>query len=166
MPLLKILLFSRVAVVALALFGTLLALFWRTHRRSRRSHFFFDPQDYYRSNPGNPRLPRSAETATFEPLLKHYVGVTQLLITVAAASIAFGGGHVPGAPIVDDAKLFLAFSVSYGVAFCALLLWRYDEYAQDMTSYTLPWYSTIFALGFSSLLCFVLGYLLWGWELL
>jgi NADH dehydrogenase FAD-containing subunit len=50
--------------------------------------------------------------------------------------------------------------------FCALLLWLYDEYSQDMRSYTLGWYSTLFALGFSSLLCFMFGYLLWGWELL
>ena len=57
------------------------------------------------------------------------------------------------------AKLLLAWSIFYGVLFCALLLWRYDEYAQDMASYTLGWYSTIFALGFSCLICFMCGYL-------
>lgn len=167
MPVVKVLLFSRVAFVALTVFAGLWVLFWRMHRHARRSPFFFDPQDFFRANPANPALPKSAETATFKPFLKHYIGVTQLLVTVAAASIAFGGSnHVPGAPIVNDAKLLLAWSIFYGVAFCALLLWRYDEYAQDMRSYTLPWYSTIFALGFSSLLCFMFGYLLWGWEIL
>jgi len=101
-------------------------------------------------------------------MLKHYIGVTQLLVTVAAASIAFGNSSAAnhGSPPITDAKLLLAWSIFYGVAFCAALLWRYDEYTQDMRSYTLRWYSTIFALGFSSLLCFIGGYLLWGWELL
>jgi len=63
------------------------------------------------------------------------------------------------------AKLLLAWSVFYGVLFCALLLWRYDEYAQDVRSYTLFWYSTVFAFGFSSLFCFMFGYLTWGWGL-
>jgi hypothetical protein len=37
----------------------------------------------------------AASTGTFEPLLDNYIDVTKLLITVAAASIAFGGGRVP-----------------------------------------------------------------------
>ena len=162
----RLLLFSRISGVAVVVFALLWVIFWSKHRHSRRG-FYFDPQDFFHANPGNPNLPRSAQTATFELILKHYIGVTQLLVTVAAASIAFGGGsHGAGAPIVNGAKLLLAWSVFYGVLFCALLLWRYDEYAQDITSYTLPWYATTFALGFSSLICFVFGYFLWGWELL
>jgi hypothetical protein len=163
---LKFLHFSCIAAPALIIYGGLWMLFWYMHRHSRRNHFFFDAQDCFSGNK-NRILPRSAETATFEPMLRHYIGVTQLLVTVAAASIAFGGAsHPSGAPVVNDAKLLLAWSIFYGVAFCAFLLWRYDEYGQDMTSYTLPWYSTIFAFGFSSLLCFMFGYLLWVWELL
>jgi hypothetical protein len=149
------------------MFGGLWLLFWRAHRQHPKSPFFFDPQDCFRADPGNPALPKSAETATFESLLKHYIGVTQLLVTVAAASIAFGGGnHIAGVPVASDAKLLLAWSIFFGVSFCALLLWPYDEHAQNMRSYTLSWYSTIFALGLSSLLCFMFGYLLWGWEIL
>ena len=40
------------------------------------------------------------------------------------------------------------------------------RYFGHMASYTLGWYSTIFAFGFSCLLCFMFGYLLWGWALL
>lgn len=154
--------FWGVAGVALAVFGSLWLIFWFTHRRG---YFYFDPQDFFRTNPEGRVLPASAEKATFEPMLRHYIGVTQLLVTVAAASIAFGGNNQSlGAPLVI-AKLLLAWSVFYGVLFCAFLLWRYDEYAQDMTSYTLGWYSTIFAFGFSSLACFMFGYLVWGWGL-
>ena len=149
------------ALVALALFGACWVIFWFSHRSE---HYFFDPQDGFRNDPERRAFPVSAKTATFEPLLKHYIGVTQLLVTVAAASIAFGGNQIPPAPIVT-AKLLLAWSIFYGVLFCASLLWRYDEYGQDVKSYTRGWYSTIFALAFSSLLCFMGGYLAWGWGL-
>jgi len=138
-----------------------------THRGS--GTFYFDPQDYFHSgNPAKHRrlLPKSAENATFEPMLKHYVGVTQLLVTVAAASIAFGANNNPRpATAIGIAKLLLAWSIFDGVLFCALLLWRYDEYTQDVKSYTLAWYSVVFALGFSSLTCFIFGYLVWGFGL-
>jgi hypothetical protein len=138
-------------------------VFWIPRRNVH--HFFFDPQDCFRTQPQNRVLPASAESATFEPMLKHYIGVTQLLVTVAAASIAFGGGNQGlGAPIVV-AKLLLAWGIFYGVLFCAFLLWLYDEYSQDVESYTPRWYATIFALGFSSLICFMVGYLVWGWGL-
>jgi hypothetical protein len=155
-----------VAIAALAIFGVFKFSFWAgyycTHRRS---YFFFDPQDSFRANSESRVFPVSAQTATFEPLLKHYIGVTQLLITVAAASIAFGANSQSLAGPIVVAKLLLAWSIFYGVLFCALLLYRYDEYAQNMESYTLGWYSTIFALGFSCLSCFMLGYLWWGWGL-
>ncbi len=106
------------------------------------------------------KLPKSASTATFEPLLKHYISVMQLVFTVAAAAIAFGGNTKPNALILL-AKLALAWSITYGVLFCALLIYRYDEYGQDVESYTPRWYATIFAAGFSCLTCFMLGFLIW-----
>jgi hypothetical protein len=121
----KYLLFCRVAGPALIVFALLWGLFWYTHRHSRGSYFFFDPQDSFR-NTQNRVFSKSAETATFALMLKHYIGVTKLLVTVAAASIAFGGSNQSnrafGAPVVDNAKLLLAWSIFYGVAFCALLL--------------------------------------------
>jgi len=98
-------------------------------------------------------------------MLKHYIGVTQLLVTVAAASIAFGGNNQTSSSPVVVAKLLLAWSIFYGVLFCALLLWRYDEYAQNAESYTLGWHSTVFALGFSCLICFMFANLSWGYGL-
>jgi len=156
---LHISLFWEVAVASLVVFGVFWSIFWFSNPRG---NFFFDPQDCVRANSKLRVFPASASTATFEPFLKHYIGVTQLLVTVAAASIAFGGNSQ--SPIIL-AKLLLACSIFYGVLFCALLLWRYDEYAQDMESYTLGWYSTVFAFGFSCLTCFMVGYLAWGWGL-
>jgi len=162
-----------VTVAAVLVFLTLLVLFWLSRRGS--GYYFFDPQDFALKNSQsqNPRvLPKSAKDATFEPMLRNYLGVVQLLVTVAAASIAFGNNNgvqaVPKAmPIqIGIAKLLLAESLFFGVVFCALLLWRYDEYAQDVTSYTQFWYALISALGFSCLICFVLGYVTWGFGLI
>jgi hypothetical protein len=161
--------FLSVTGVATFIFALWWAVFWITHRG--KSHFFFDPQDdFHALREGDRVLPKAAETATFEPMLKHYIGVTQLLVTIAAASIAFGGGNGNQASTasiwIGIAKLLLAWSVFYGVLFCALLLWRYDEYTQNVKSYTLPWHSTVFACGFSSLTFFTFGFVVWGFGLL
>jgi hypothetical protein len=80
------------AISSLALFGVLLLLF-RLSNRGARS-FYLDPQDFVRyENGGGRELPVAASTGTFAPLLNSYLDVTKLLITVAAASIAFGGGR-------------------------------------------------------------------------
>jgi hypothetical protein len=60
---------------------------------------------------------------------------------------------------VIGAKLLLAWCILYGVLFCGLLLWRYDEYGQDKANFTLFWYSLVFALGFSCLFVFRVGLL-------
>ncbi len=152
---------------AVAVFMGLRWAFCRAHPGAKT--FFFDPQDAVcdKHLQQSRVFPKSASTATFEPMLKHYIGVIQLLVTVAAASLAFGGLPTASIPrTVLLAKLLLAWSVFFGVLFCAILLWRYDEYAQDRYSYTLFWYSTVFALGFSCLVCFMIGYLVWGFGLL
>jgi hypothetical protein len=131
---------------------------------NRPGPFWFDPQDAFRRDPHNTKFPKSAETATFGIFLTNYIDVMKLLITVAAASIAFGGNpHVAWQIVV--AKSVLAWSILYGILFSSLLLYRYDEYAQDVRSYTANWYASIFALGFGSLICFIVGFMFWSWAL-
>jgi hypothetical protein len=60
------------------------------------------------------------------------------------------------------AKLILSFSILFGVMFCALVLYRYDEYTQNMLALSRFWYCTVEALGFSSLATFVIGYVIWA----
>jgi hypothetical protein len=152
-----------VIAVSLAIYLAIWFLFARVNRGAQC--FYFDAQDFAKyENGGGRELPVSAYKGnTFEPLLKHYISVTQLLITVAAASITFGGnqGSKAGIPV---AKSFLAFSILYGVLFCAAVLYRYDEYTQDVRSYTRFWYSTVETLGFSTLACFILGYCVWAFT--
>jgi|HubBroStandDraft_5_1064220.scaffolds.fasta_scaffold20739_1 hypothetical protein len=49
--------------------------------------------------------------------------------------------------------------------FCAFVLYRYEEYAQDVQSYTRFWYCTVEALGFSTFVSFCVGYLVWAVNL-
>lgn len=156
--------FGATTAGALVVFGAIWTWFCLAHRGS--NYFYFDPRICVNLSNEGRKFPLSAAKATFEPMLKHYIGVTQLLVTVAAASIAFGGDKNPKpALLIVIAKSFLAWSIFYGVLFCAFVLYRYDEYTQDVTSYTRWWHATVESLGFSTLACFVLGYLAWGWGL-
>jgi hypothetical protein len=153
----------------------LFAIFWGWRLWSNRhgQSYYFDAQDllHYeqsgdldRESEGLRRLPRSALTGTFGQHLKNYIGVTKLLITVAAASIAFGASQAQGGGIFI-AKIILAFSILYGVLFSALMQYRYEEYAQNVRSYSRGWYSVIEALGISCLACFIAGYFVWAFNL-
>ncbi len=151
------------ASICFAVFGWLFALFWRWNRHG--GSFFFDPQDLVAAgNRAGRKLPVSAATGTFAPLLGHYNDVTKLLITVAAASIAFGGGESPSKGVLV-AKVVLAFSILYGVSFAALLLFFYDDYCQNVEAHTPLRYSLNEALGFSTLICFIGGYFVWAFNL-
>jgi hypothetical protein len=162
--------FAGVSIVALLVFGAMWTGFWWPYRKQVPSYpFHFDPQDAWDENKtksSGRSYPLSARSATFLPFLEHYIGVTKLMVTVAAASIAFGGDKGQKAPmLIVIAKLLLAWSILFGVCFCLVLLWRYDEYGQDSKSYTRWWYSTVFASCASSFVCFIAGYLFWGWGL-
>jgi len=95
----------------LLLFTILWLLFWWSHRGL--GSFYFDPQDFVHYEKGVGReLPVSAATATFEPHIEYYTGSVKLMITVGAASIAFGGNQSPKAGIFV-AKIIIAFSILY-----------------------------------------------------
>jgi hypothetical protein len=151
------------AIACSLCFGVLFALFFQANRGG--ASFYFDPQDFVHYENGQGReLPLSAENSTFEPHLKNYLDVIRLLVTVAAASIAFGGTqHEKGGIIV--AKIILSFSILYGVVFSGLLQFLYDEYGQNVRAYTRLWYSLIETLGFSALACFIAGFLVWAFNL-
>jgi|ERR1035437_9623475 hypothetical protein len=158
------------AVICILLFLILLTVFYLANRCSKS--FYFDAQDfsYYEARGGDPlrvrerELPVSAKQGTFEPFLDKYIGVVKLLLTVAAASIAFGSsqGATNG---IFIAKIVLAFAILYGVVFSALLLFFYEQYAQNVRYYRPLRYSLIEALGFSCLVCFIAGYFLWALQL-
>lgn len=148
-------------VLSILLFSGIWLFAWRN---LSGPSYYFDPQDFVHYQKGVGReLPVSASTATFESHLKNYLSVTNLLVTVAAASIAFGGTTIPKRVVV--AKIFLGFAVLYGVAFGGLLQYFYDDYSQNVRAYTRFRYSLIQAFGFSTLICFIVGFLVWSFAL-
>lgn len=151
------------AICCVLLFVVLWVAFWWSHRGIRS--FYFDPQDFAHYEKGGGReLPVAASTGTFAAHLKNYVGVAKLLITVAAASIAFGANQNPRTGVLV-AKVVLAFSILYGAVFSALLQFFYDEYTQNVRAYTRLRYSLLEALGFASLFSFIAGYFIWAFNL-
>lgn len=153
---------SHAWIIAIICLGVYAAIFSVLFHFNRAPYYYFDNQDFLKYEDGLGRkLPHSAQNGTFEPMLKHYIGLAQLVITVAAASIAFGGTQAPR-PVIAMAKLFLAFCIIYGVFFCAAILYRYDEYNHNVQCYTRFWYATVEGLGFTTLACFVLGYMAWA----
>jgi len=144
-------------------FGIVWTWFWFSNRKA--AYIYFDAQDFAKYQGGGGRkLPISAEKGTFAPFLGHYIDVTKLLVTVAAASIAFGANQNTTDGILI-AKNVLAFSILYGILFCASLLYIYDEYGQNLEVYSKFWYSTVEALGVSALLSFVGGFFVWALNL-
>lgn len=153
---------SHAWIIATICFGIYAAIFFALFSVNHAPYYYFDNQDFLTYEGGGGRkLPHSAQNGTFEPMLKHYIGLAQLVITVAAASIAFGGTQTTK-PAIALAKLFLAFCIIYGVLFCAAILYRYDEYNHNVECYTRFWYATVEGLGFTTLACFMLGYVAWA----
>jgi hypothetical protein len=147
----------------LVLFVTVWLILWLLNRRY--SHLYFDSQDYFTYGNKEGHLPpASTETKSFAPLIPHYLGVFKILITVAAASITFGGNPA-GVGAISAAKIILAFSILYGVFFCASMLYMYDEYSQNVQAYARRWYCTVEGFGFSSVICFGFGYAVWAYGL-
>jgi hypothetical protein len=139
-------------------------LIWWYHlndSKERNPQFvYFNPQDYADSSP-SVKLPVYAKNATFDPFITQYTGMAKVTIGLAAASISFGGinaGHVE----IYTAKLLLAYSIAFALAFCILVINFYENYLHDMESYRPFMCAIVESSGLTSLFCFALGY--WYWA--
>jgi hypothetical protein len=102
----------------------------------------------------------------FEPLLAKYIRAAEFVIGLASGSIVLlvgssflhsQGGRLPW--FFASPLLVLMWSVVYGVAFIVWLIHSYEEY-QHENPHTKLVYTISETLGFSSLACFCLGYVL------
>lgn len=100
----------------------------------------------------------------FEPFLSKYLRISEFIIGLATGSIvllvgssALHGtiGRVP--PEYASPLFLLAACVGYGIAFMVWLTYHYEDY-QHGAKHTKPAYTLSLTLGFSSLLCFFIGY--------
>jgi hypothetical protein len=135
-----------------AIAGPLLfALIWAVCYRGKEFESYnLDPQ----GKPG-----------AFEPLLTKYIRASEFIIGLATGSIVLlvgssalhaQGGRLPW--FYASPLLLLGWSVLLGVAFIVWLIFSYEEY-QHGNKHTKLIYSISEALGFTSLACFCLGYI-------
>lgn len=106
-----------------------------------------------------------ARPGAFEPFLLKYIRVSEFIIGLATGSIVLlvgssalhgQGGRLPW--FYRSPLLLLAWSVVYGVGFMVWLIFHYEEYQHD-NPHTRLAYTISETLGFSSLVCFGLGYI-------
>ena len=106
-----------------------------------------------------------ARPGAFEPFLLKYIRVSEFIIGLATGSIVLlvgssalhgQGGRLPW--FYRSPLLLLAWSVVYGVGFMVWLIFHYEEYQHD-NPHTRLAYTISENLGFSSLVCFGLGYI-------
>lgn len=113
------------------------------------------------------------EAGRFDPLLSKYIRASEFIIGIATGSIVLlvgssalrieGGsisGHGGQLPwFFASPLLLLAWSVIFGAAFIVVEILAYEEY-QHGNKHTKMVYSFCEALGFTSLVCFGLGYMI------
>jgi hypothetical protein len=147
--------------IEVALFATIWGINWHD------PYIYFNPQDFAESikeKNTSKKLPQASGEATFEPLLKQYIVMAQFLVTIAAASISFGGLQVSD-PGIYTAKLFLAFSIGFALFFCISATYFYESYLHDLTSYKPYKCAIVESFGVSALTCFVIGYCYWAMHM-
>jgi hypothetical protein len=127
----------------------------------RQGFHFFSPQDFaLYSNYGKGRVPESAKTATFEPVMKQYFDLAKLLVTLAGASIVFGGLD-PKIVGIYRSKLVLAMSIFFCLMFYIFCLKSYEDYTHDFTSYKAWKIALVESFGLSGIFLFFYGYVAW-----
>jgi hypothetical protein len=103
-------------------------------------------------------------SGAFEPFLAKYLKLAETMIGLATGSIVLlvgssalngHGGHLPW--FYASPLYLLAYSVFYGIGFSAWLIFHYEMYQHDHKHSRLQ-YALSETLGFSSLCCFLCGY--------
>jgi hypothetical protein len=140
-----------------------LYLVYRGPKGNQTSHIFFNPQDYAKAHP-EAILPEYSKEAKFDPFITQYTGMGKVIIGLAAASISFGGLHTADGNIFT-AKMLLAYSIAFALAFCITVINSYETYLHGLESYKPLKCALVESFGLTSLFCFALGYGYWAWHL-
>jgi hypothetical protein len=153
--------FAVASAWSFACFVLFLLILWLVYRGS--SPIYFNPQDYAKAHPEK-ELPEYSKNATFEPFITQYTGMAKVLIGLAAASISFGGLNTTN-PNIFTAKMLLAYSIGFSLAFSIMVINFYENYLHGLRSYIPIKIALVEASGITSLICFFLGYSYWAWHL-
>ena len=119
----------------------------------------------FRIGPGQFIMDPHERPSAFEPFIARYIRAAEFIVGLATGSIVLlvgssalhgQGGHLPW--FYASPLLLLALCVAYGIAFMVWLNYSYENYQQGR-SYTRGAYILNVTLGFTALLCFIVGYL-------
>src|ERR1700719_441245 len=103
---------------------------YRGPKENRTSYIFFNPQDYATAHP-EAKLPEYSKEAKFDHFITQYTGMGKVIIGLAAASISFGGLHNTDANVLT-AKMLLAYSIAFALAFCITVINFYENYLHSI----------------------------------
>jgi hypothetical protein len=104
------------------------------------------------------------EAGAFEKLLQTYIDISKFILGLASGSIVLligfssfrESGLLP--PSFASPLFLLTASVLYGILLMVLLTLNYESYKHKTADYTKFKYTRNLALGYSSLICFLVGY--------
>ena len=103
------------------------------------------------------------EEGSFSSLLQTYVDIAKLVIGLASGSIILIIGSILNKedklPVSYETPLYFLFmTILFGLLFIIFLTLDYESFNHNKSSYTKFKYSKNIALGWSTLICFVIGY--------
>jgi hypothetical protein len=121
---------------------------------------------YKRNEQGSYDFDAQGETGAFEKFLQTYIDIMKFILGLATGSIVLliGSSSFRESGLLPSSfasPLFLlTASILYGILLIVLLPLNYESYRHKTLPYTKFRYTRNLALGYSSLMCFLLGY---GW---
>jgi hypothetical protein len=141
---------------------TPILLFLAEWNIERKQDIVLSPLEWRR----NPEWPRSGprylvgdRTADFVPRMHQYTKTAEIMITIASATIVFVPSHVVGQPILAFSVILLGFAVLWGVLFVSWMSYCYEQALYNPENFGAKSSSTMFAMGFGALACFVIAYI-------
>jgi hypothetical protein len=135
-------------ISGVGVFVVIFALLWRRTKRGMK--FNFEPTEGFFEK----------LLATFLDIAKYIVGLSSggIVLIIGSSALASTSKRLP--PSYADPLFLLSMSVFFGVLFMPLLALDYEAFRHKTQEYTRLKYVRNQTLGFSSLLCFCMGY---GW---
>jgi hypothetical protein len=136
----------------------------------------------FRMDPATPDKDVGEVSGGFEPHLKRYQDLAQLVLTLATATVAFLVNFLAGIHPDDkrgpysiklenacpSAIAFLALSAFFAISFILLENLAYETYSHSpkRNTYSAKWYALNISLGYSSVICFFVAYAFIAFRLL
>jgi hypothetical protein len=117
-------------------------------------------------NPANGSVIALPGEVDFDPRHGHYMKLGEILVTLASASLVFiptplSTSHLPA---LGFCMMILGMTVVYSLGFMAAITYFYEMFLFDPASFTALKSCLMFSLGFGTLFCFAVAYLVLAFD--